>query len=504
MTGTAAPPRPGRPGRPGRRPPSGSPAWRWPVLAFLAAVLVGAGLVDAAVSTSVPPAPAVLVAAGAPAGAESSSWYCTGGSGTSGGAGGATLYLVNSGRHAVRGTVAVVNDQGTTGSTVVTVPAGGQTAVATDQVEQGAWLAATVNLDGGGVVASEMVEGPAGWAEAPCASATSTQWYFPSGSTTNGNSLYVSMYNPTTVLAVVDLAFATPAGVVRPQPFEGLVVPPGQLAVAGVASYVQDQPSVATIVRARSGQVVASALQVHQAGGRSGLSLRLGSTAAQATWTVPRTVHVTGSDTRLEVFNPTGQAQEVTVRVHLPSGPVAPFVRKVGPDATWSLDTGHTTRIPVNTDFATTVTASGPGVVVDRQVVGPSVAAAPQWGVVAAVTGPATAVSSRRWVLPTPAAPATPAEAGAAPFALAIQDPGKSSVTVVVDRLTPAGPRRLGRVPALRLPGGAFTVIEPATLGAAGSDPLLVRSSGPVSAMEDATPAAMPGVVALAAIPQRT
>ncbi|MGH9093457.1 MAG: DUF5719 family protein, partial [Acidimicrobiales bacterium] len=479
-----------------------STAWRWPVLAFVAAALVVAGLVDAAVGTATPAAPAALASAGAPATSESSSWYCTGGSGTSGGPGGATLYLVDSGPRAVRGTVTVVNDAGARASTGVTVPAGGQAVVATDQVEQGTWLAATVDLDGGGVVVSELVEGSSGWAEAPCASTTSTQWYFASGATTNGNSLYVSVFNPASSPAVVDLAFATPAGVMRPQPFEGMVVAPGQLVVAGVASYVQDRSSVATIVRARSGRVVASELQVRDAGGRSGLSLRLGSPAPQATWTVPRTVHVTGSDTTLEVFNPTARAQKVTVSVHLPSGPVAPYVQQVAPDATWALDTGRSTRIPANTDFATTVTASGPGVVVDREVAGPTCGAAPQWGTVAAVGGSTTAVGSRRWILPTADAPATPAEAGAAPFALALQNPGAGDVTVTVDRLTPAGPRRLGRVPTLRIPGGAFTVVEPTTLGKAGTDPLVVRSSGPVSAMEDATPAAMPGVVALAGVPQ--
>ena len=50
-----------------------------------------------------------------------------------------------------------------------------------------------------------MVEGPSGWSEAPCASTTSTRWYFASGATSNGNSLYVSLFNPTTSVAVVDL-----------------------------------------------------------------------------------------------------------------------------------------------------------------------------------------------------------------------------------------------------------------------------------------------------------
>lgn len=479
-------------------------AWRWPVLAFLAVVLVGAGLIDAAVGTGSPPAPAMLASAGAPYGSESSSWYCTGGTGGSGGAG-ATVELVNSGRSAVGGTVTVVNDQGASGSTAVTVPAGGQAAVATDQVEQGNWLAASVDLDGGGVVASELVEGSTGWAEAPCASTTAPDWYFASGATDNGNLLYVSLFNPTSTVSVVNLAFVTPKGMLRPQPFEGLVVGPGQVLVAGVASFVQNASSVSTIVQAGSGRVVASELEEHDVGGRSGLSLRLGSPVTENVWTLPRTVHVTGSATTLEVFNPTTVSQQITVTVHLPSGPVAPFEQSLAPDTAWSIATSSSNRIPPSTDFATTVRAAGgPGVVVDRVVTAPTAGAAPQWGAVTGVGQGATDVDSRQWILPSPAAPATPAEAGATPFALALQNVGSSDVTVKVGELTASGVQRLARVPELRIPAGAFTVIEPTTLGKAGSDPLVVRASGPLSAMEDAAPAGLPGVVALAGIPQRS
>jgi Family of unknown function (DUF5719) len=479
-------------------------SWRWPVLAFLAVVLVGAGLIDAAVGSGVPPTPATLASAGAPDGSESSSWYCTGGTGGSGAAG-ATVELVNSGGQAVSGTVTVVNDQGASGTAPVTVPAGGQVAVATDQVEQGNWLAAAVDLNGGGVVASEIVEGSTGWAQAPCASTTASDWYFASGATNNGSLLYVSLFNPTSTVSVVNLAFVTPRGLVRPQPFEGLVVDPGQLVVAGVASFVQGASSVSTIVQAGSGRVVASELEVHNVGGRSGLSLRLGSPVTENEWSVPRTIYVTGTATTLEIFNPTAVPEKVTVTVQLPSGPVSPFEQQLAADTTWSLVTSSSTRIPAGTDFATTVRASGgSGVVVDRVVTGPTAGVVPQWGAVSAVGQAAGEIESRQWILPSLDAPATPAEAGAKPFALALQNLGTGDVTVSVGRITPSGIQPLAGLPELRIPGGAFTVVEPTTLGKEGSDPLVVRASGPLSAMEDGVPAAMPGVVALAGIPQRT
>lgn len=478
----------------------GDRVWRLPVLALVVLSLVGAGLADRTVGSPSSSPPTVLASAAAPVGAESSSWYCTGGTGTASGAASGTLYLVNIGRQAVTGTVTVVDDAGSSASAAVTVAAGSETTVVPSQVVQGDWLASTVDLDGGGVTVSELVDGPQGWAQAPCATTTSPRWYFASGSTANGSTLYVSLFNPTTTAAVVDLTFVTAQGVSQPQAFEGLVVAPGALVVAGVASYVQDQPSVSTIVEARSGRVVAGELEEHTVGGVSGLSLRLGSPTLESRWILPRTVDVTDGTSKMVVFNPSSVSQRVTVTVQLPSGPVAPYVHEVPADTTWTLVTSRSIRIPPNTDYATTVSsAAGPGVVVDRVVQSSSAGVVPQWGAVSAVGVGAASTPSRQWVVPTPAVPASPPVAGAAPFALALQNPGSRAVTVSVSTVTPAGDHRLT---VLRIPPGVFTVVEPATLAVTSSDPLVLRSSGPLAAMEDESPAGMPGAVALPAIPQ--
>ena len=350
---------------------------------------------------------------------------------------------------------------------------------------------------------SELVDGPLGWAEAACASTTSPAWYFASGSTSAGSSLYVSLFNPTSTEAVVDLTFVTEQGVTKPQPFEDLVVAPGALVVVGVASYVQDQSSVSTIVQAGSGRVVAEELEEVDAGGLSGLSLRLGSPVPESRWVLPGTVDVTGGLSEVVVFNPCPVSQQVKVKVQLPSGPVAPFVREVSPDTAWTLVTSRSTRIPANTDYATTVVADGPGVVVDRVVQSSSAGAVPQWGAVSAVGAASATIPSRVWTVSTPVVPASPPESGAAPYALTLQNLGDRTLTVSVSKVTPAGDRRLGRVPRLRIPPREFAVVEPTTLRPAGKDPLRLRSTGPLAAMEDVSPVGAPGIVALAAIPER-
>jgi len=475
-----------------------------PVLVVVVLSLLAAGLVDRDTRSRPAFSPAIPASLAAPVGAESSSWYCAAGTGNPGGAAAGTLYMVNVGPHVVTGKMTVVNETGNSGTVAVSVPAGGEITAVPGDVVHGNWLSSTVALDGGGVTVSELVEGAAGWAEAPCASTTSPTWYFASGSTGNGSTLYVSLFNPTTTVAVVDLTFVTPEGLSMPPPFEGLVLAPGRMVVAGVASYVQDQPSFSTIVQARSGRVVAEEVEEHAVGGVSGLSLRLGAPAPEQRWILPRTVDVTGSTAEMVVLNPSSASQRVTVHVELPSGTVAPYVHELPSHTTWTLVTSGLIRIPLSTDYAVTVSSSGgPGVVVGRVVQSSSAGVVPQWGAVSAVPAVVATVPSERWVVPTAVAPSpiSVPEPRVGPLALALENPGRRAVNMSVLEVTHSGDHLFGHVPVLRIPPGSFTVVEPTTLEPAGSHPLLLRSNGPLVAMEDGSPAGVAGVVSLAAIP---
>ena len=66
------------------------------------------------------------------------------------------------------------------------------------------------------MVASQVVPGANGWSTAPCASRIASQWAFAGGSTTTGNTLTLSLYNPTATEAVVNVSFLTGQGSTRP------------------------------------------------------------------------------------------------------------------------------------------------------------------------------------------------------------------------------------------------------------------------------------------------
>jgi len=479
---------------PSRRP---RPVARLPVVVAVVAALLVGGLVDRLAAQ--PAAPAGVPAgpaAAAPADAESSSWYCAGGTSAAGGAP-ATVFLANAGPAPVSGTFSVVDDAGATTSVVVTVPAHGELAEQPAGLSSGNYLAARVDLDGGGVAVSESVGASGGWAEAPCASATGTSWYFTSASTRHALD-YLSLYNPAMTAAVVDLTFVTASGATSPQPYQGLVVAPGSLVVLGVNNYVQDVSGVATLVQAQSGRIVAAQLVQSFAGGVSGVSLQSGAASPDPSWTFPRSADVAGGRTEFDVLNPTTAPERVSVAFRLPSGPVAPLTASVPALSTWVVPASTLPRLPPGTDYATTVTSTGgPGVVVGRVVVGPPTGVVPQWGAVTGLVGVAGA-ASKAWLLTAPVAGGGEATSGVAPLGLGIENPIGAPVVVEVEALT-GGPRGVAPVP-----GGSFTLAPHGFTVVASSlpvaDPLLVTGTGPLAVMEDLVPAALAGVVSLPAL----
>ena len=86
---------------------------------------------------------------------------------------------------------------------------------------------------------TQTVKGSLGWSLAPCQTTSSAQWYFAGGSTAAADTLYISLFNPTSTPVVVDLSFVTPAGMVHPINYQGIVCQPGQVAAEDVTSEVQ-------------------------------------------------------------------------------------------------------------------------------------------------------------------------------------------------------------------------------------------------------------------------
>ncbi len=475
------------------------------VLALLLAALVGGGVADRLVSRTGPPAsPSALtgtVTAVAPVRAESSGWYCTGGTGAQGGAP-ATVVLTNFGARPQRATLSTVTalSSGSAPSAAaeaapaqrVVIPAGGQVSVTPSQVGQGA-LAAAVVVDGGGVTVSETVSSPLGWSMAPCASSTAAQWYFAHGTTTQGGGLVLCLFNPGSTDATVDVSLVTStAGVLAPPAYQGVDVPAHTLVTENVGDHVAQDPSVATVVSSLSGTVVASELQSFGSPGNGGIALTLGAPSPQAEWSFPQNTDVTGGSVVFHLLNPSSRTATVSVAIGLPKGAAAaPLSLSVPAQSTTTLQAQDVTRIPANTPYALTFVSKGPPIVVARQVTSPSGAPAsqPAQGEVPGVAG-----GDMRWLVPAPTSPGS----GAWAFALVDLAPKPAHVRV----LDGAGRARSGQSTALVEPGTPL-LVGPNPPPPFGRAPFQVISDEPVAVELDAVPVASPGVVVVPSFTSR-
>jgi hypothetical protein len=468
---------------------------RWVVLLVVVAVLVGLALAARSPGTSAPGGPPLAPASlvGAPD-AESSAWYCTGQSTAAGQVAPGSVILTNTGSRTVKGTIDGVTDTGATVATLVAVPARRQLVADIPTPKSGTWVSDAVTLSGGGVAVSQTLQSPSGWAEAPCQSSTSQQWYFPSGVTTGSNALFVSLFNPTSTPDVVDLSFTTTKGVVHPINFQGIVLQAGQTQVESVAPFVQDQGSIATTVTTRTGRLVATELQVLTGNG-SGLSIVPGTPRVERQWAIPQAAEVSQGTSSIDIFNPGPTAEEVTVRTALGSGALAPFRARVAGDSTWVLSTSAEPRLPVGDPYSAVVESSGgPGVVVGRSFAAPSSAPAPQEGMANAVDVLSAATLTHSWVVPSPGLAAAPVVPGAFPAHLALTNLSTHSEAYVIEVVEASGLKTIAKGDLA--PAASFS-LDPPALGGAGLDPVLVRTNGSTAVSEDVGPTGGYGVVTM-------
>ena len=200
------------------------------------------------------------------------------------------------------------------------------------------FVATEVRLEGpGGAVMQQAASGEAADIS-PCATTTSSTWYFATGSTRRDARLRLSLLNPYADDTVADLAFATDEGLREPVAYQGLVVPANALVVLDLGSEVTRRPQVSFSVVARSGNLLAFALQTFNGDlGLAGLSLRAGAPGAAEQWLFPLGVAGAGAGAAnsFVVHNPGSAEARVDLAVELDasleSRGVPPFELTVAP-----------------------------------------------------------------------------------------------------------------------------------------------------------------------------
>lgn len=479
-----------------RRRPHGPVRGRSAALASVAVIVVGVTLVSAAlpVPSAVPaPGPTDGVAI-APADAQTSSTFCSAGTGT---AAASTIYLTNTTSKVVDGEMNTVGPAGGSGPVptsrrTVEVPPLGSAAVNPSIGMPAGSTASSFVFAGGGVAADQVVSGPGGWSTAPCASRVSGQWTFAGGSTTSGNALTLSLFDPTAAQVVVNVSFLTASGVITPQAYQGLTVLPGQLAVENVGDFVQNEPDIATFVTAESGTLVADELQQWSSGPTGGISVRLGSPGPSTTWRFAQTAVTEGSTLSFSLANPGSSPVTARFSLGLPSASVVPQSVVVPSLSIVAFKASGVVGWPKTTPYSVTVDATAP-IVVGRSVLAATGATPPVWG-----SSSGTVVEAAHWLMPGPGVPNAPGVAGATVRSLAVANPGQAAVRVVV-----AAFGRVRPVAVLTVGPGAMAVLGADQVGGidGGLATFSVSASQPVVVEIDDGPTGARGVVSSSGFP---
>ncbi len=198
--------------------------------------------------------------------------------------------------------------------------------------------ALTVETFGGRVVVEEGIEGRV-LETTPCASETSTHWYFAAGSTPRGVQQWLVLDNPYASDAKVDVTLRTSSGVLRPGTLQGLDVARRSREVVSIHDVAVRQDRVAVAVDTEVGAVVAAQTIVYTpTAGTPGVALSLGAPTTATDWTFAGATARPGATALVAIANVGNDDAQVDVQATAESTKqaLAPVTVAVAQDAvTW-------------------------------------------------------------------------------------------------------------------------------------------------------------------------
>lgn len=460
---------------------------RLPIAIAIAGALAAAAVIDQGRPDrpAAAPASAVRVPAIPSADALSVSWYCAEGTATVGGRADETILVANVGDEDAEAVMTVhTGSDGRVARERMEIPARGQVEVQlADVVEEPEELAPNATLVGPGVVVEafggqvvveHIISRDDDLAMGPCSRTASSEWYFAGGTTVRGTEMTLALFNPFGDDAIVDLTYLTDTGVQTPEPAQALVVPRRSRVAVLVHEQVRRQPQVATLVRARTGRVVAEqSLAFDGSEGPPGVTLSLGSTAPGRTWSLPFGATGEGRAQTVTAANFSDVDTEVEVAMLLDDNEtIEPEVVPVAGRSVVTVDVAA--LIPVGSLYAVEVRALGNAPVVVEEL---STSVVESEGGAALESGiPAPA---RRWAF---AGAGETGESTEADAVLSVFNPGRDPVTVRLLAYTSGDLDPPRRAPEQAVAPGERTSFTLSELDIESDQVLVMEADGPVFA----------------------
>jgi hypothetical protein len=326
----------------------------------------------------------------------SSLWFCAAGESADGVD--TTITIMNPTGQAGTGSVTFHGNAGQTATANVSVGAYARAEVRAAETLAATGVGAIVEFNVGGLAVEQKVVRGNQTYGAPCATSTSTAWYFADGDTTLGASSVLSVLNPFGEDAVLDLSFVTERGAARPNDLQGFLVPASSMRRIDIGAYVRRRSQISTVVKARVGRVA-----IDQTTSPDGVrySMVSGSPVLGSSWYFPagRTNGVLRE--RYVLFNPTANDVSAQIDVVVEGGEVEPFELDVPARSRVDLVPNEESRIARDADYSVVVATDSPSLVVQRTLRASGIYRA----------GFATTLGSRRsatdWVVPDVVSSAT-------------------------------------------------------------------------------------------------
>lgn len=487
---------------------------RLAIIGVVVAVVALSAFVDRESQGAPPTLAATVMPVAAPIAALSSSWFCAGPTASPAQVTSGRLVIANAAPKPLSGTVTLIPSSGPSVSRTINV--GGDDRLVVPETGPGAagaaavpsYLGAVVDLDGGQAAVQQVVTGAGGTSSTACATAGSSHWYFPAGTTQEGSSLELTMLNPYPDSAIADLSFTTEQGQEQPDDFEGLFIPAGSVVVVDLGSHLRDRASVATTVTLRVGQLVAFETETVQAQTQAqqsaapagtvawppGVSVVLGAPSPGTSWSWPSGVAADGDTEQYVIYNPGTTVAQVSLGVDLDDGSADPFQVSVDPLGVTVVTSNAESRIPKGIGHAAWLRSmNGVAVVAERLI---QATAPVGHGALAQVMG--SRLAARRWLVTGDGA------AGAVSPALVVYNPGLASVTVSISSLDGSIIPVDGQG-AVTIGGHRRFVLAPSTPGtdptAGGPLVITVQVPGQVVVEQDSSPAQGIGLDAAIGVP---
>ena len=332
------------------RPSEPAPSRSRPVAVLVLVGVLVAGLVgdhllgfrSRAQAASLPPTFPSL----APAGSLTATWFCPGLQAAADSPAKGRIIVANPGAMDLHVNVTFSPSTGQQLTSSRVVPPFQRTTFKLESEAPSAFTAATVTIDSGVGVVEQEVQGALGESIAPCATSSSDHWYVAAGRTDPDNTMLLSLYNPFSADAIVDLRFATDQGPTTPDAYQGIVIPGHGVSVVNIGEKVRIRTAVAATVNVRAGRLVVDKLELQGGPTFKGLSLTLGATGPGTVWYYPDGVIAKGRTEHFELYNPGSKEAQVDVGAVLERGSVDPFSVTVPAGDRVSVQVDQEGRIP--------------------------------------------------------------------------------------------------------------------------------------------------------------